>query len=236
MASSPSPMDSSLIQHWTESYSAANCAKAINSGSVTEPLSRPWLRYEPIISDFSYYSLPFENTITIFGNIIVEKVTANTLANASLVLALRFTVWSPYTSSYLYFGESGNIDESSIDVGYVAGVSGSVGATPTAGATLNVPVSATLSAGAAVGAKSVWTPFKATISIPSVAHDRLNIINLDYAFFKMYRGVGVPGTDFEFNAKVANFVVMSSRTLASQASSGIGDFELNNYDPGGGTA
>jgi hypothetical protein len=41
-----------------------------------------------------------------------------------------------------------------------------------------------------------------------------------------------PGTEFYFNAKVANLTVMSSRTLASQASSGIGDFESYNYDPG----
>ena len=227
-------ISSSTLQQWTESYSATNCAKAINSGSATQPLSQPWLDYQPIISDLSYYSLPFENTITIFGNIYVDKYSAPSL-NASLVLALRFTVWRPVTSSYDYFGLSGNQDPSNLDIGYQAGVSGSVAFNPVNGGLLNIPTSATLPTTQASGSKSVWTPFKAVINLPTGSQDRLNNVDLDYAFFKMNRTGAVVGTDFTFRAKLANFTVMSSRTLAASASSGIGDFELNNYDPGGGT-
>ena len=228
-------ISSSTLQQWTESYSATTCAKAINSGSATQPLSQPWLNYQPIISDLSYYSLPFENTITIFGNVYVEKYSAPTL-NASLVLALRFTVWTPVTSSYEYFGLSGNQDPSNLDIGYQAGVSGSVAYSPVNGGLLDIPSTATLPTAFASGSKSVWTPFKAIINLPSGSQDKINNVDLDYAFFKMNRAGASAGTDFAFRAKFANFAVMTSRTLASQASSGIGDFELNDYDPGGGAA
>ena len=232
--SSPSPMDSIYLQQWNAVYSTAACRSAINSASLTQPLSNRWLAYESIVDDFSYYALPFENTITIFGNIIVEKYSNYALpaTPASLVLALRFTVWSPVTSSYASFGLAGNKSPTftGTDVGYVAGVSGSIAYAPAAGAILSVPGTATLPTNTVANNKSVSTPFKATISIPSAAHDRLNIVNLDYVFFKMNNAIGVPGTEFYFNAKIANLTVMSSRTLASQASSGIGDFELNNYD------
>jgi hypothetical protein len=233
---SSTPLDSSLIQQWNAAYSTTACRSAINSGSATEPLSRPWLNYESIVDDFSYYSLPFENTITIFGNIIVQKFSNVSTLPASLVLALRFTVWSPVTSSYAEFGKSGNENTANTDIGYVAGVSGSVAYVPVAGATLGIPSTATLPHTTIANDTSVWTPFKATISIPTGSQDRLNIVNLDYAFFKMNHPTTPPGTEFYFNAKIANLTVMSSRTLASQASSGIGDFELNDYDPGGGGA
>ena len=233
--SSNTTMSSSALQQWTESYSATNCAKAINSASVTQPLSQPWLNYAPIISDFSYYSLPFENTITVFGNIYVEKFsTGSSSLNASVVLALRFTVWSPVTSSYDYFGVSGNQDPSNVDIGYVAGVSGSVASNPVDGSSLIIASTATLPGTSASGSKSVWTPFKAVINLPTGSQDRLNNVDLDYAFFKMYRSFGVPGTDFTFRAKLANFSVMTSRTLASNASSGIGrSFFANEFpEPG----
>jgi hypothetical protein len=217
-------MDSVYLQHWTQSYNSTNVASAINSGSATQPLSERWLNYESIISDLSYYSLPFENTVTVFGNIIVEKVSnygGSTPAN--LVLALRFTVWKPVTSSYAYFGLSGNQDPAATDVGYVGGVSGSITYAPNAGAILGLGASATIPFNiTTIGAKSVSAPFKAIITIPTGSQDTLNNVNLDYAFFKMNHTTTPPGTEFEFKAKFANFAVMSSRILTASASSAIG--------------
>ena len=226
------PMDTSTLQEWTQSYTAG-IANAINSGSATQPLSQRWLNYESIISDLSFYSLPFENTVTIFGNILVERTTLyGGLAPANLVLALRFTIWSPVTSSYDYFGLSGNQDPASIDVGYVAGVSGSVTYQPVNGSTLTTGSAATIpfNITSPTVIRSVWTPFKAVITMPTSSQDRLNNVNLDYAFFKMYRFASTPGDDFNFRAKFANFAVMSSRNLAASASTAIGN--PNNYDPG----
>ena len=216
-------MDSSFLQEWTQSYTATNCANAINSGSATQPLSERWLNYEPVISDLSYYSLPFENTVTVFGNIIVEKVSNYAGPTpANLVLALRFTIWRPVTSSYAVFGLSGNQDPAATDVGYVGGTSGSITYAPNAGVTLGIGASATIPFNiTAVGSKSVSAPFKAVITIPTGSQDRLNNVNLDYAFFKMYRTAVDPGLDFEFKAKFANFAVMSSRNLAASASTAI---------------
>jgi len=217
-------MDSVYLQHWTQSYNSTNVASAINSGSATQPLSERWLNYESIISDLSYYSLPFENTVTVFGNIIVEKVSNYGGATpANLVLALRFTVWRPVTSSYAYFGLSGNQDPAATDVGYVGGVSGSITYAPNAGAILGLGASATIPFNiTTIGAKSVSAPFKAIITIPTGSQDILNNVNLDYAFFKMYRNAVDAGTEFEFKAKFANFAVMSSRNLTASASSAIG--------------
>ena len=216
-------MDSSFLQEWTQSYTATNCANAINSGSATQPLSERWLNYEPVISDLSYYSLPFENTVTVFGNIIVEKVSNYAGPTpANLVLALRFTIWRPVTSSYAVFGLSGNQDPAATDVGYVGGTSGSITYAPNAGVTLGIGASATIPFNiTAVGSKSVSAPFKAVITIPTGSQDTINNVNLDYAFFKMYRTAVDPGLDFEFKAKFANFAVMSSRNLAASASTAI---------------
>jgi len=211
-------MNTNTLQHHN------GVASAINSGSASQPLSEPYLNYQPMISDLSYYSLPFENIITIFGNIYVDKYSGNTIDNAPLVLALRFTVWSPVTSSYDYFGLSGNQDPLVFDNNYVAGVSGSLSPGKTSGLN-SLALVDTISATAAPSTSAVAVPFKAVIVIPSGSNDRINNIDLDYAFFKGYKTKipPVPGTDFTYRAKFANFTVMSSRALASDVSSGVGN-------------
>lgn len=220
-STSSSIMNTNTLQHYKSSSIAV--FKAINSGSATQPLSQPWLNYQPIVSDLSFYSLPFENTITIFGNVYVDKYTGTAGADAPLVLALRFTVWSPVTSSYDYFGLSGNQDPANNDVGYVGGTSGSMPAGIQVN-TATLGTSATFRYTDGSGSVATMTPFKATITIPTGSQDRLNTIDLDYAFFKTYITTNItPGNDFTYRAKFANFSVMSSRTLASDASSGYGN-------------
>lgn len=211
-------MNTNTLQHHPGSIAAA-----IRSGSASQPLSEPYLNYQPIISDLSYYSLPFENIITIFGNVYVEKYTGNTIDNAPLVLALRFTVWNPVTSSYDYFGLSGNQDPLVGDDNYVAGVSGTLRPNKTSGLG-SFGLVQTIRSIDAPGDAAVAVPFKSVIVIPSGSNDKINNIDLDYAFFKVYYTVPtVPGTDFTYRAKFANFTVMSSRALTSDASSGVGD-------------
>jgi hypothetical protein len=215
-------MDTTTLQHHLGSVTSA-----INSGSALQPLSEPYLNYQPIISDLSYYSLPFENIITIFGNVYVDKYSGSaTSDNAPLVLALRFTVWSPVTSSYEYFGLSGNQDPLVGDDNYVAGVSGSLRTGKSSGLN-SLGLGRTILPTAIPGDSAVAVPFKAVITIPSGSNDKINNIDLDYAFFKVYNVVPtVPGTDFTYRAKFANFTVMSSRALTSDAASGVGDIPI----------
>jgi len=218
-------LNTAYIQSYTAPFTQPNARNVLNSGSAIAPRSNSWLAYQPIISDLSYYSLPFENTITIFGNVYVDKYTTGSINDdVNVVLALRFSVWRPVTSSYEHFGLSGNVESASGDYGFVNAVSGTMNSgssNVTYNSTnYNVASTATIPQSAVSGAISTMIPFKAVINIPSGSQDLINTIDLDYAFFKMYNTSVPPGTDFTFRAKFANFSVMSSRLLASNASSG----------------
>jgi len=217
-------LNTAYIQSYTAPFTQPNARNVLNSGSAIAPRSNSWLAYQPIISDLSYYSLPFENTITIFGNVYVDKYTTGSSNDVNVVLALRFSVWRPVTSSYEHFGLSGNVESASGDYGFVNAVSGTMNSgssNVTYNSTnYNVASTATIPQSAVSGAISTMIPFKAVINIPSGSQDLINTIDLDYAFFKMYNTSVNPGTDFTFRAKFANFSVMSSRLLASNASSG----------------
>jgi hypothetical protein len=190
----------------------------INSGSVYNP----WLNYNSLIPDISYYALPFENTITVLGNVYVDKYQKYG-TDPGLALAIRCTLWTTITSSYSNFGLSGNILSGSYgaDAFLIAGTSGSIYKT---GNIIDNGLGLIITYNTVSGSTQTVTPFKLIVNVPTDSQDRINMINLDYAFFTV--ASGSYNVDFDFRAKIANITLLSGRHLFSDSLSGTGDAVL----------
>jgi hypothetical protein len=177
---------------------------AINSGSVYSP----WLNYTSFVPDISFYSLPFENTLTVLGNVYIDQQTFPS-SPCPLALGIRCTLWKTINNDYSNFGLSGNVSSGSFtgSAAFISGTSGSISLSSGSLAMGTIPFN---------GGVFTSTPFKITVPIPTGSQDVINMINLDYSFFKISGSFN----DFDFRAKFANVVVLSGRMLSSDSISG----------------
>lgn len=209
----------------------------------------------PNVQDVSFYTLPFENQITVFGNILVDKKTAGTGSAAlggttltgsldpALGIAFKFSVWEPITDAeWVNFGQAG----SGSAAAFLCGVSGTV-AYNSSGSTIQTaldqtgqyafiygnPVTGTKTGSAAT---LRYIPFKATMILPASASDKLVTFTADYQFIKVGGGYQTsPGINyndnFEFRVKLGNMTAIIGRTLQSSSTTGTGEFVSR--EPGG---
>jgi len=194
-----------------------------------------------IFPDVSFYTLPFENTLTVFGNIMVDKSESTgsgaTWNDMALGVALKFSLWAPDTTyNWTTFGvaNSGSADK------FIGAYSGTVSylsneSTQTLDQ-LGTPVFATSNLSTSTynarhtGSASARTliPFKAVVPIDPVSgSDRLVALNMDYAFIRVtgaWNGTSYAYSDhFDFRCKLANLTAIIGRTLQATSTSGAGD-------------
>lgn len=197
----------------------------------------------PGTEDVSFYTLPFENQITVFGNVYIEKLKAGTgslgLAGSSvtgacdpaLTLALNFSVWEPTSGTYSSFGEAA----SGSGGAFLAGASGTVSFTNSGssiGHELNQSGQYTFNYGSlfavnnTTGSAAVrqMLPFKIIVPLPASASDKLVTLTSDYQLIKVGGGNRPHNDNFTFRAKIANMTAIIGRVLQSTATSGYGDF------------
>jgi hypothetical protein len=205
-------------------------------------------RQIPGVDDVSFYTLPFEDQITVFGNVLFEKKNAGTgsaiyggptgsaatgALDPALAVALRFSLWEPITDyQWSTFGVAGSgsaelfLGATSGTLNYLNSGSNITNALGTAG-------QYTCQWGQVeTGSASVVTyiPFKAVIRLGASASDRLVALNADYQFIKVaggkYGTTSVSYSDnFEFKCKIANITAIIGRVLQSSATTGKGDFQ-----------
>lgn len=202
----------------------------------------------PNVQDVSFYTLPFENQVTIFGNILVDKKTAGTGSAAlggqpitgsldpALGIALKFSIWEPITDAeWVNFGQAG----SGSTTAFLCGVSGTV-SYESSGSTIKSTLDQTGNyafvygnsvTGTKTGSAATlrYIPFKATMLLPASASDKLVTFTADYQFIKVGGGYQTsPGIyyndNFEFRVKLGNMTTIIGRTLQSTSTTGTGEF------------
>jgi hypothetical protein len=202
----------------------------------------------PNVQDVSFYTLPFENQVTIFGNILVDKKTAGTGSAAlggqpitgsldpALGIALKFSIWEPITDAeWVNFGQAG----SGSATAFLCGASGTVSYEST-GSTIKSALDQTgnyafIYGNSVTGTKTGsaatlrYIPFKATMLLPASASDKLVTFTADYQFIKVGGGYQTsPGIyyndNFEFRVKLGNMTAIIGRTLQSTSTTGTGEF------------
>lgn len=213
--------------------------------------SAAW-RAIPGTEDVSFYTLPFENQITVFGNVYIEKMNAGTSSfslagltatgscDPALTLAFNFSLWQPRVDGYFQFGEAASGSGGS----FLGGVSGTVLFSSSGSGIIseltqngnytyfvgNTIASANVTGSAAV---RQMLPFKIVIPLPASASDKLVTLTSDYQLIKVYGGNRPWSDNFMFRAKIANMTAIIGRVLQSTATSGYGEFVLSGIDLGG---
>jgi hypothetical protein len=205
-------------------------------------------RQVPGVEDVSFYTLPFEDQITVFGNVLFEKKNAGTgsyiyggptgvaatgALDPALAVALRFSLWQPITDyQWSTFGVAGS-GSAELFLGAVSGTLRSSNSGSAITNALGTLGEYTCQLGQTeTGSASVVTyiPFKAIIRLSPSASDRLVALNADYQFIKVaggkYGATSVSYSDnFEFKCKVGNITAIIGRVLQSSATTGKGDFQ-----------
>jgi len=223
--------------------------QAENKNAMTSSLL--W-RAIPGTEDVSFYTLPFENQITVFGNVYIEKLTAGTgsfglaglpvtgACDPALTLALNFSIWSPKSGTYSGFGEAA----SGSGGAFLAGASGTVSYTNSGSAigselnqfgTYTYREGLTTAANNTTGSAAVrqMLPFKIIVPLPASASDKLVTLTSDYQLIKVGGGTRPHNDNFTFRAKIANMTAIIGRVLQSTATSGTGQFVAVDYFGGG---
>ena len=218
-------------------------ASKIRSENLNAMTSSYKWRAIPGTEDVSFYTLPFENQITVFGNVYIEKLNAGTgssgfggpavtgACDPALTLAFNFSLWEPRTGGFFEFGQASSGSGGS----FLGGVSGTVlfsssGSSITheltniGNYTYNVASTPTGSA-----AVRQMLPFKVIIPLPTSASDKLVTFTSDYQLIKVWGGKPTVGSysyndNFMFRAKIANMTAIIGRVLQSTATSGVGQF------------
>jgi hypothetical protein len=205
-------------------------------------------RQMPGVEDVSFYTLPFEDQITIFGNVLFEKKNAGTgsaiyggptgtsatgALDPALAVALRFSLWQPITDyQWSTFGVAGS-GSAELFLGAVSGTLNKANSGSNITNALGTNGEYTCQWGQVqTGSASVVTyiPFKAIIRLDPSASDKLVALNADYQFIKVAGGkYGVSGPsysdNFEFKCKIGNITAIIGRVLQSTATTGKGDFQ-----------
>lgn len=186
----------------------------LNSIDVTAAFTSS-LTWVPLVVTQSFIGLPFENALTVFGNVGLEKMTTNSTTagwhkdDARAVIIMKLSLSSIVTSSYATFGEYDT--QVAISTGSIVfGTSTSLGI---------LSSSYTMDSTTTTGSLYTQSPFKAVMQIPSNISDTMCLINLDYAMVRLNSLSGVT-LDVEFRSKIANINIISGRTLFSSNISG----------------
>lgn len=189
----------------------------LTTGKVIDALTGS-LTWSSISSDIPFYALPYENRITVMGNLLVEKATG-AVGDHDYCLFLRFGLTYIQTSSFANFGTN---------TGIVYGNSGSVDGT---GTSLNNSQNFVYTFGILDGSGTVkrHIPFKSVITINTEFSDKLALMNLDYAHVKLNSATA--GPTFTLNMAIANIIVNTSRQLPIETLTGNGG---NGYLPSAG--
>lgn len=176
------------------------------------------LVWVPLIVSQSFIGLPFENTLSVFGNVGIEKTSTNSgvagfsVDDARAAIIMKMSISSISSSSYSTFGENDS---------EIAIVTGSI--LPGTGTSLGINSSSyTLDSTSVTGSFYTQVPFKAVMQIPSTISDKLCLVNLMYAMVRLNSQSGTT-LDVSFRSKISNINIISGRTLFSTYSSGQGN-------------
>jgi len=204
------PVTSIISSAWTAS-TLPGPNTLYQSGDLSLLYYTSSLNWYSIFSDQATFLLPWENTITVFGNAWVDK-TSGTLDDCEFSLLFRFGLTMIDTGSFSNFGTSTATS--------FTGVSGSINSsglfiTPTG----SYKYTYTLPPTRPLGSATKSTPFKVTISIPTNFSNQLCLFNGDYAPTFVNGGINDNNT---VEVKIANIYAYSSRTLANSTATGTG--------------
>ena len=199
------------------SYAETNTADILNSGSFSSPYVSWSLAIEQPV-----YVLPYENAITVFSSVIVDKTSDPGTPKRVGILG-RVTAWYPRSSS-LDFDNYGLPDTQSAS-NFISGKSGSY-LEDTSYLASNQTI---LTTGTGLVARTSDV-VKTILPIPTAAQDGFIWVRVEYTAFAMPYGVPGTGNDFTFSLRLGTVTGIAGRALQTTTTTGKRANDL----PGGG--
>jgi hypothetical protein len=203
------PINSGDMQSPSTGLGQSLLDNMLRSGSIVNP----YLQYQPITNDVSFYALPFENSISIFGYFWAQKLTGTGSNDGQFVLPVRFTVWQFNTGSYDNLGAANTSSLAS----YICGISGSISDNST-GLGLNVM----FNRNSATGSVYIKTPFKAVLPLPIAFSDSMLVLRMEYNMLRLPATNSTYGNDISVKIKLAGMQGLIGRTLLSDSMNASG--------------